>query len=92
MDRNAKLLLLLVSISFLVRVFTIWLGRPEFVGWFNHNYYYFVETLGLLERGKLPFPDMPLLFYIYAATANLLTWLGVESHLAIVNATRFWMC
>lgn len=92
MKQNSKLLLIILFVSFLVRVFIIWIGRPEFVGWFNHTYYYYVETQGLLESGKLPFPDMPLLFYIYAATAKCLIWLGMENHIAIVNATRFWMC
>lgn len=92
MKQNSKLLLILLFVSFIVRLFILWVGRPEFVGWFNHTYYYYVETQGLLESGKLPFPDMPLLFYIYAATAKILTWIGVENHIAIVNSTRFWMC
>ena len=92
MEQNSKLLLILIFIAFLVRVFVIWIGRPEFVGWFNHTYYYYVQTKGLLENGALPFPDMPLLFYIYASTAKVLTWFGVENHVAIVSATRVWMC
>jgi len=83
---------ILILIAFIVRVIVIWVGRPEFVGWFNHTYYYYVQTRGLLENGSLPFPEMPLLFYIYSFTANLLNWFGVEINAAIVSATRFWMC
>ncbi len=91
MNRNTSLLFLLVLTAFITRVFVIWIGRPEFVGWFNHTYYYYVETEGLLSHGKLPFPDMPLLFYIYAFTAKIFTYLGADMHHAIVNSTRFWM-
>ncbi len=83
---------ILILIAFIVRVIVIWVERPEFVGWFNHTYYYYVQTRGLLENGSLPFPEMPLLFYIYSFTAKLLNWFGVEINAAIVIATRFWMC
>lgn len=86
------LLVFLVIPAFLTRVLFIWIDRPEFVGWFNHTYYYYVQTNGLLENGALPFRDMPLLFYIYSITARFLTWLGADNHDAVVNATRFWMC
>lgn len=92
MNSGTSKLLLLVSSAFLARVFLIWIARPEFVGWFNHTYYYYVETLGLISNGKLPFPDMPLLFHIYANTARLISWFGVETKVAIVHSTRFWMC
>ncbi len=91
MSKNT-LILLLVLVAFMVRVSLIWLGRPEFVGWFNHTYYFYVQTQELLESGRLSFPDMPLLFYVYALTAKMLTWIGLETPVAIVNATRFWMC
>lgn len=91
MSNNAKILLSLISIAFVVRVLVIWIGRPEFVGWFNHTYYYYIETKGLLQNGQLPFPDMPLLFYIYAGTAKILMLFGIEMHPAIVASTRFWM-
>ncbi len=92
MNSGTSKLLLLVSSAFFARVFLIWIGRPEFVGWFNHTYYYYVETLGLMSNGKLPFPDMPLLFHLYANTARLIGWFGVETKIAIVHSTRFWMC
>ena len=82
---------LIVLTAIMVRVFTIWIGRPEFVGWFNHTYYYYVEVKGLLESGKLPFPDMPLLFYLYAFTAKIFSAFGMGFNTAVVNATRFWM-
>lgn len=89
---NRKILLAIIFIGFIVRLFLIWIGRPEFVGWFNHTYYYYVQTRELLESGKLAFPDMPLLFHLYATSAKILTWMGLDSNSAIVNASRFWMC
>lgn len=84
-------LLIIIFIALLVRLILLWLARPEFVGWFNHTYYYYVETRGLLENGELPYPDMPLLFYVYAFTAGLLEVIGFESGKSILFATRFWM-
>jgi len=89
---SRKILIAIVICAFIVRLFLIWVGKHEFVGWFNHTYYYFVQTRELLESGKLAFPDMPFLFYLYAATAKLLTLLGIDEHSAIVNASKFWMC
>lgn len=91
MSKNKIILFSILLTAFLVRVFVIWIDRPEFVGWFNHTYYYFVEVKGLLENGKLPFPDMPLLFYIYAYSSKLLILIGMDDHNAIVVSTRFWM-
>lgn len=82
----------IVIAATIVRVLFLWVGRPQFVGWFNHTYYYYVETKGLLETGVLPYPDMPLLFYLYALTAKMMSWLGIPTDIAIVSATRFWMC
>ncbi len=82
----------IVLAAILIRTFFLWIGRPEFVGWFNHTYYYFVETRGILDNGTLPYPDMPLLFYLYAVTAKILSWGGMEVNRAIVSSTRFWMC
>jgi len=93
--KNNKGILILPSIILLAitcRVFFLWIGRPEFVGWFNHTYYYYVQTKGLLEKGTLPFSDMPLLFYLYAFTSKLFIWFGADAHTAIINSTRFWMC
>ncbi|MCB1105337.1 MAG: hypothetical protein KDK74_11460 [Cephaloticoccus sp.] len=75
-----------------VRAAIIWFSRPEFVGWFNHTYYYYVQTRGLLENGAIPYPDMPLLFWLYALSAKVLMGGGMAQHDAIVHASRFWMC
>ena len=91
MKQETKILSFLITIAFVVRILVLWISRPEFVGWFNHTYYYYVETKGLLQDGHLPFPDMPLLFYLYAATSKLLTWFGIELNTAIVISIRFWM-
>ena len=87
-----RILILIILVAFLVRFLLIWAYRPEFVGWFNHTYYYYVQTRGLISNGSLPFADMPFLFYLYAFTAKTLQLAGLESNAAIVNATRFWMC
>jgi hypothetical protein len=75
-----------------VRVFTLWVGRPAFTGWLNHTYYYFVQVRGLLEQGSLPYGDMPLLFHLYALVARGLMAVGMESEAAIVASTRLVMC
>ncbi len=54
LKESSKLLLIILA-AIITRVFTLWLGRPEFAGWFNHTYYYFVEVRGLLEQGSLPY-------------------------------------
>ncbi len=90
--REPLILLLIVLSATLIRAIYIWIGRPEFVGWFNHTYYYYVQTRGILTTGELPFPDMPLLFYLYAYTAKILGWLGVPQNTAIIQASRGWMC
>lgn len=91
MKKDKLVLLLIILTAIVVRVLFIWIDRPEFVGWFNHTYYYFVEVKGLLENGKLPFPDMPLIFYIYALTAKILIRFGTDFRSAIVISTRLWM-
>ena len=89
---NRIALLTIVFCAFIARLFLIWIGRPEFVGWFNHTYYYFVQTRELLESGKFAFPDLPLLFQLYAVSAKILTWIGLDIQTAIIISTRFWMC
>lgn len=82
---------LIVVVATITRVFTIWVGTPEFAGWLNHVYYYFVQVRGLLTEGNLPYPDMPLLFYLYAFVANIISGLGVTQDSAIVISTRLVM-
>lgn len=74
------------------RIISLWIGQPEFSGWLNHTYYYFVQVRGILEQGDLPYNDMPFLFYVYALVAKLFNLFGAEQTLSIVNATRFIMC
>lgn len=88
---NRLALSAIVGAGFAFRAAAIWLTRPEFVGWFNHVYYYWVQTRALLEDGALPFADLPLLFYWYAALTTVLDALGLESGPAIVHATRLTM-
>lgn len=82
---------LIVVVAIITRVFTIWIGTPEFAGWLNHVYYYFVQVRGLLTEGALPYPDMPLLFYLYAFVANIISGLGLAQDSAIVTSTRLVM-
>ena len=91
MLKNKLLLLSIIITAIFVRVMFLWIGRPEFVGWFNHTYYYYVQVKGLLENGWLHFPDMPLLFSLYGITAKLFQLLGIEQNTAIVYSTRFLM-
>lgn len=84
-------MLLIVLTAIITRVLFLWVGRPEFVGWFNHTYYYYVQVEALLKTGDLAFSDMPLLFYVYAISAKLLLSLGLEVQTAVIVSTRFWM-
>ena len=91
--KNEKYLLALIVFSaFVIRALFVWINRPEFVGWFNHTYYYYVQTAGLIETHALPFNDMPFLFYVYAFTSKVLMTFGMDTHTAIVHSSRFWMC
>lgn len=91
MIKEKYLLISLVLFAFIVRILFVWIGRPEFVGWFNHTYYYYVQTKGLIENASMPFRDMPLLFYLYALTSKVLITFGIETDTSIVYASRFWM-
>ncbi len=90
--KSKPVLLGIVAAAILTRVFLIWVWRPEFVGWFNHTYYYYVQLKGLLANGSLPFNDMPILFYIYWVFGKLLMLFGMELNDAVVNSTRLVMC
>jgi len=81
----------IVGSAFTARALTIWIGRPEFVGWFNHSYYYCVQVEGLLETGQLPYADLPFLFHLYGATASLFQLFGLELQPSIVNSVRLIM-
>lgn len=91
-SRDAFKLFLIVLAGVTVRAFTLWVGRVDFTGWLNHTYYYFVQVRGLLVQGSLPYPDMPLLFHLYASIARALIGLGMESDAAVVASTRLVMC
>jgi len=88
---NRAILLFIVASAFAARAVSIWLYRPEFVGWFNHCYYYWVQAKGILESSQLPYADLPLLFYFYAAVTSLFQLSGMELSSAIVNSSRFVM-
>jgi hypothetical protein len=47
--REYRILAAIVFTGFAARAACIWLARPEFVGWFNHSYYYWVQVKGLLQ-------------------------------------------
>jgi hypothetical protein len=49
--------------------------------------YYLVQVRAILRTGSLAFPDFPLLFYVQAAVASLLS-LVMEQRAAIVAAVR----
>ncbi len=85
-------LVALILFAFLCRSVALWWTRPEFMGWFNHAPWYWVQTRGLLLDGALPFADLPLLFHAYAGLAGALTALGMDTDPAIIHAQRFLMC
>ncbi|MGD9589511.1 MAG: hypothetical protein AB7Q37_13955 [Pyrinomonadaceae bacterium] len=89
--KDYLILAVIVCAAIGVRVLAIWVGRPEFVGWFSHTYYYFVQTQSVLVDGSLAFSDLPLIFYLYAAIAKLQTVFGVEPRTAILSSTRLVM-
>ena len=91
MNRERRILLAIVFAGFAARAVAIWITRPEFVGWFNHSYYYWVQVRGLLLDGRLPYGDLPFLFSLYAVVAGALRWLGVEAGPAIVHTSRALM-
>ncbi len=88
MRSGAPILVLITGTAIAARAIAIWLTRPEFVGWFNHSYYYWVQALGVLENGRLPFADLPLVFYLYAGMARLVQLAGLETQPAIVQVSR----
>lgn len=90
--RFPRPLLAIILAAGAVRVGTLWVGKPAFSGWFNHVYYYFVQVRGLLTDGVLPYPDMPLLFYLDAAVATVLHLAGMPLETAVIAATRLVMC
>lgn len=87
-----RVLFALIGSAFAARAVALWLTRPEFTGWFNHTYYYWVQTRGVLEHGTLPYTDLPLLFHLYAAVARALGLLGLDVPSSIINASRLVMC
>lgn len=89
-DRHRLLLIVLAATA--TRAAALWIGRGEFTGWLNHTYYYFVQVRGLLERGRLPYPDMPVLFWLDAGGARALIAAGAGARSAIVASTRLVMC
>jgi len=89
--RPALWLSLCVAVAFLPRLLTNVILRPEFVGWFNHSPYYWVQTRALLRDGNLAYEDMPALFELYAAIATVFGWLGAAFDDAIVLASRLSM-
>lgn len=82
---------LIVIVAFLLRAALLWWTRPEFMGWFNHAPWYWVQTRELLDHGVLPFADLPLIFHVYAVLTSGLTTMGMDTTSAIVHAQRFCM-
>lgn len=80
-----------IIIAFLTRFLALFAGRPEFVGWFNHSPYYWVQSKALIEQGELAYGDMPLLFVLYAGLAKLISFLGVPQDSAIIIMSRLVM-
>ncbi|MEM7053997.1 MAG: hypothetical protein AAF446_05560 [Pseudomonadota bacterium] len=77
--------------AFLTRFLALFVGRPEFVGWFNHSPYYWVQSKALIEQGELAYGDMPLLFALYAGLAKLISLFGMPQDSAIIMMSRLVM-
>lgn len=86
--RGAIGLLIVILLAFGLRAIALWFTRPEFMGWFNHATWYWVQTRGLIAEGALPFADLPLLFYLYAGLARILEGFGQAPDAAIIHASR----
>ena len=91
LKRDVSLLALSVSAAIITRLLVIVVGRPPFVGWFNHSPYYWVQTRSLLTEGSLAYGDMPLVFALYAGLAKVLSLVGVPLDDAIILASRLVM-
>ena len=89
--RPAFYLSLCAAAALLPRLFTNVIFRPEFVGWFNHSTYYWVQTRALLRDGALAYEDMPALFQLYAGIATVIGWTGAAIDDAVVLASRLTM-
>ena len=76
--------------AFLIRATAIWWTRPDFVGWFNHSYYYWLQVRSVLTDGALAYSDMPLLFWLYSGLAWVLQPFITED-MAIIQSSRLFM-
>jgi hypothetical protein len=91
LNRDVSILTISVAVAFLSRFFMLVVGRPAFVGWFNHSPYYWVQSKSIIEGGSLAYGDMPLLFALYAALAKGVMMFGVPLEPAIIVTSRLVM-
>jgi len=91
LKRDISLLALSVIAAIATRLLVLVVGRPAFVGWFNHSPYYWVQTRSLIESGGLAYGDMPLVFTLYAALAKILSLLGVPLDDSVILSSRLVM-
>lgn len=91
LKRDSSLLALSVIAALLTRLLVLVVGRPAFVGWFNHSPYYWVQAKSLLENGNLAYGDMPLVFALYAGLAKLCSLPGVPLDDAVILSSRLVM-
>ncbi len=89
--RDASILSISIAAALVARFVVLFVGRPDFVGWFNHSPYFWVQAKSLIEHGNLAYGDMPLLFAIYAGLAQVISALGVPLEPAIIVASRLVM-
>ena len=89
--RDISILAISIAVAFISRFFVLFVGRPTFVGWFNHSPYYWVQSRSIIENGSLAYGDMPLLFAFYAALAKGIRLFGVPLDPAIISASRLVM-
>jgi hypothetical protein len=89
--RDASILTISVAAAFVTRFFLLFVGRPAFVGWFNHSPYYWVQSRSIIENGDLAYGDMPLIFVLYALLAKGAMLVGAPLETAIIVASRLVM-
>lgn len=89
--RDASIPAISVAGAFVSRFFVLFAGRPDFVGWFNHSPYFWVQSRSLIEGNGLAYGDMPLVFALYAGLAKGISLAGVPQEPAIIMASRLVM-
>ena len=79
-QKEHLILAVIVMLAFVIRAATIWIGRPVFTGWFNHTYYYYVQTRGYTHVRHTTLPRHAIPFLLVCAECETIDvgWRGYE--------------